>query len=302
MVIDNNSSDATAAKIELELNNFSVSARFIKNDKNRGFAGGHNQGLAETKTEFALLLNQDIYLAPDYFEKVVGFMEARPEAAAGQGILCRWEFPDNKTDKIDSSGLKVFKNRRVIDDGAGQRAGDFIKSDAPFEVFGLSGALPMFRLMALQKIAVQGEIFDEDFFCYKEDVDLAYRLRSAGYKSYIIPGSQAWHARTAPGQDNLQDEAAVKFRANKRPFINYHSYKNHFFVLIKNEYWQNLLIDFPRILWYEIKKLAYVLFFEQRTLATLWAALRLKPKMLRKHTAISKMRKITYKEMRKWFT
>ena len=281
LVIDNGSSDGTAAKIEAELASFSVSAKFIKNNKNLGFAGGHNQGLRVTGGELVLFLNQDIILAPDYFEKIVGFMETRPDAAAAQGVLCKWIFPDGKTDIVDSLGLRVFKNRRVV---------DITESDGVAEVFGLSGALPMFRRSALLAIKINDEIFDEDFFAYKEDVDLTYRLRLSGFKSFITDETNAWHDRTAAAD-----------RGRKSDFVNYHSYKNHLFVLIKNEFCANFWVDFPRIFWYEFRKFVYILLFERRTLRALPDFFRLLPKMVKKRKIIKAQRKISAREMRKWF-
>lgn len=281
LVINNGSSDGTAAKLESELVNFPMPARFIKNTENRGFAGGHNQGLAMTNGELVLFLNQDVYLAPDYFEKIVGFLDAHPEAAAVQGTLWRWDFPSVKTEKVDSLGLKVFKNRRVV---------DIVSGDISTEVFGLPGAVPMFRRFALEAVKIGNEIFDEDFFTYKEDIDLAYRLRIAGFRSFVMKDTNAWHDRTA-GAD----------RGRKSDFVNYHSYKNHLFVLIKNEFCANFWIDSPRIIWYELKKIIYILLFERKTLRALKDFFRLLPKMINKRKIIRAQRKISAKEIRKWF-
>lgn len=280
-MIDNGSSDGTVTKIENELPAFPVPARFIKNSKNVGFSAGHNRGFMETEGEFVMVLNQDFILAPDYLERVVSFMDACPEAAAAQGKLYRWDFPSAKTGQIDSLGLRVFKNRRVVDIDA---------DGATTEVFGLSGALPMFRRAALESIRVNGEIFDEDFFMYKEDVDLAYRLRLADLRSFIVGGARAWHDRTA-GAD----------RGRKSAFVNYHSYKNHLFALIKNEFCANFWLDFPRIFWYEFRKFMYILLFEWRTLPAVPEFFRLLPKMLGKRKIIKAQRKISSKEIRKWF-
>jgi len=280
-VLDNGSGDGTVAAIERELKDFSALARLIKNEINVGFAVGHNRALAMAESEYVLLLNQDIILAPDYLEKAVAFLEAHPEAAALQGKLFRWNFPSGRTETIDSLGLAVFKNRRVI---------DIVLDENADEVFGLSGAVPMFRRSALAAIKINGEIFDEDFFSYKEDIDLAYRLRIAGLRSFIIRDARAWH-----------DRAAAAERVRNSVFVNYHSYKNHLFVLVKNEYCKNLLIDFLPILWYEIKKFVYLLFCERNTLAALKDVFRLSLKMLGKRKIIKARRKLSAKQIREWF-
>ena len=76
------------------------------------------------------------------------------------------------------------------------------------EVFGNSGALVMYRMEALRDCimkysgAPDGECFDEDFFLYKEDVDLAWRLQLVGWKSLMDPGIIAYHVRSVSGSEN----------------------------------------------------------------------------------------------------
>ena len=82
LVIDNGSGDGTSEAIEKELQSFPAPARFVRNEKNLGFAHGHNQAVHATQGEYIQLLNQDMYLAQDYFEKIVAMMEEHPEAGA----------------------------------------------------------------------------------------------------------------------------------------------------------------------------------------------------------------------------
>ena len=67
--------------------------------------------------------------------------------------------------------------------------------DAIERVFAVSGAAMMIRCAVLPILAVDGEIFDEDFFIYHEDTDLAWRARNCGYSSLYVPGARATHVR-----------------------------------------------------------------------------------------------------------
>ncbi|MDO8599555.1 MAG: glycosyltransferase family 2 protein, partial [bacterium] len=248
IVIDNGSTDGTIEAIAHELATFDRPHRFIRNDENSGFAGGHNQAFALSETPFVQLLNQDIVLAPEYLERVLAAMETMPEAGAMQGVLLRWGFHavtagtgDGRTDTIDTLGLRVLRNRRVVEWMTGERIPDsrFQIPDSPFEVFGVSGALPMYRRAALTDVALDGEVFDRAFFSYKEDVDLAFRLCMTGWRAFIVRGARAWHDRTAAGPRELSDYATVDSRRTKSALVRYHSYKNHLFVLMKNEHLVN---------------------------------------------------------------
>jgi GT2 family glycosyltransferase len=212
--------------------------------------------------------------------------------------------------KVDTLGLKVLRNRRVVDKYS-QKKWDDIKGkvnlsyhtkNGMMEVFGLSGALAMYRRDALRLIELApGKIFDEDYISYKEDVDLAYRLRIAGYNSYILLDSVAYHSRSVGIPEKLRDSVAIANKCEQSLLVKYHSYKNHLATLYTNEYWQNFVLDLPWILWYEIKKFIYFLFFDRQVLKgtrELWKN-RAYLKIKRKN--IIKIRKISWRQMRKWW-
>ncbi|MBF8280892.1 MAG: putative Glycosyl transferase, family 2 [Candidatus Magasanikbacteria bacterium] len=313
-ILDNGSSDGMVAAIKDELSNFPAPHAFTERGENSGFAGGHNILIRSTlvdaaESTYMLLVNQDIILEPDYLEKLVSFMDEHKDVGAASGRLMKWDFPqllggaslaESKTDRVDTLGLRVFKNRRVIDD----RSGEVWRHDvaAPFEVFGVSGALPLYRTAAIKDISINGEFFDEDFFSYKEDVDVAWRLRSAGWRAFIVPDAVAYHDRSAAGPETDKDIDVIKNRRRKSSIANFFSYRNHLLTLIKNEYAANYCRDFFRINWYEAKKKLYLLFFEPRTFwIGSWQILKLLPKMWRKRKVVASKRRMAAKEIRKWF-
>ena len=379
LAIDNGSKDETADLMEKELQNLPVPARLVRNEKNLGFAGGHNQATREAcrpersegsrdsqdgrdsssrqggtqndnLPDYIQLLNQDMYLAPDYLERVVSMMDAHPEAGAGQGLLLKWDFskflisnfqfPINEslTDLIDTMGLKVMRNRRVVDWRTGEMfqfvisnevrnltpsMGQGVRSlgharddrEGTIEVFGVSGALPIYRRKAIEQVMYNGQtrptfaigkssvgqMFDEDFFMYKEDVDLAFRLRAAGWKAYVATEARAWHDRTAAGPWETSDRAALQNRRTKSAFINYHSYKNHLMVLLKNEHRANFAKDWPWILGYEFKKFVYLLFTDWATLKGLREVKRLWKRTMAKRRIIMENYKVKPEKIREWF-
>ena len=330
LAIDNNSQkDNTADLIEQELKNFTIPARLIRNKENNGFAGGHNQGVqmslrstgrpsaSQWGPEYIQLLNQDIYLAPDYFARVVAMMDAHPEAGAGQGLLLRWHNPtqpplnlrggeEGLSDVVDTMGLKVMRNRRVVDFRTGEDAEGLsfsIIKDSPLAVavFGVSGALPIYRRKAIEDIAFEGNMFDDEFGSYKEDVDLAFRLRSAGWKAYVATSACAWHDRTAAGPQEITDRAALHNRKGRPNYVNYYSYRNHLVVLLKNEHRANFAKDWPWILWYEFKKCVYLFFTDWGTLKGLQDINRRWPAIKAKRAYVMKHYKIRPGEMRKWY-
>ncbi|MEK7189943.1 MAG: glycosyltransferase family 2 protein, partial [Patescibacteria group bacterium] len=257
-----------------------------------------------TDGEYVLLLNQDMYLSPDCLEKLLNFLDSHHEAAAVSPRLMKWDFANGEfTNIIDTLGLKIFKNRRVMDWLAGEEWQENVipaKAEIQLEVFGISGALPMYRRAALETVSFSnGDFFDASYHSYKEDVDLAYRLASAGFKSYVLSDAVAYHDRAGVGPKTMNDAAALANKKTQSTWVKYHSYKNHLMTLYKNEYWQNFLLDFFWILWYEVKKFVYFLLLDRGVLIGLKEIWKMRKELKENRKWIIKKRKISWVEMRK---
>ncbi len=310
LIVDNDSQDGMVEKMKEELANFPVQYEIIKNTTNLGFAGGHNLAFKKTNDEYLLMLNQDMYLAPDCLEKVVRFLDDHPTVAAVSPRLMKWNFAQAEsnleksfTTQVDSLGLKVFRNRRVIEQYTQEDWAVLqpqLGKDSFVKVFGVSGALPIFRRSAVQGVLYQdGAIFDESYHSYKEDVDLAYRLVAHGDEARVLLDTYAHHDRSAAGPKESNDAAAAANKKTQSAWVKYHSYKNHLMTLYKNEYWQNCILDIPWILWYELKKFIYFLLLDRTVLAGLKEIWKLRKELKEKRIFIKKTRKLSWREMRK---
>lgn len=308
IVIDNASSDTTVAVLEQELANFPRPYRFIKNEQNVGFAPAHNKAIRGTEAPYFLLLNQDMFLSAECLEKMVIFLDTHPEAAAVSPRLMRWDFALAETDfeksltnRIDALGLKIFRNRRIIEQYT-QMSWDEVPGVAHQDilpVFGVSGAFPMFRRAAIEQVAFENDnMFDESYHSYKEDADLALRLCSQNFKSFVLTSVVAHHDRSGAGPRELDDAAAAKNKRAQSAWVKYHSYKNHLRTLYKNEYWQNVLLDFPWIFWYELKKFVYFLLFDRAVLRGLCEIWKNRRDLSAKRREITARRRISWRAMR----
>lgn len=271
LVIDNGSVDKTVDYLEKEWEGLKI----IKNQKNIGFASGHNHAIKLSKGEYILMLNQDIILAPDIFEQAIKFLDKNDKIGALQPKLYRWKFTSDKdvidqekTNIIDSVGLEVFKNFRIIEKGTGNE--DREEYDSVKEVFGVTGALPFFRRQALEDVKFKEEYLDDLFVSYKEDVDLSWRLKLRDWKIVYYPKTFAYHARGVESNKDFSNSQVSKNRKQKSDFANYNSYKNHLIMLIKNLTFKNMLKYGIFIGWYELKKFIYLILFEQKTLKGLF--------------------------------
>lgn len=316
LIIDNASQDNMVAQARetISKENPKFPVRIIRNEKNLGFSAGHNLGIKESRGELILCLNQDVILAPDFVEKAVDFFEKNNSGKIGalQPKLLRLDKEMRQTNIIDTTGLVALKNRRIIARGQGvPDKGQFEREE---EVFGADGAAPIYSRQALEDIKIsvadqrgksvsdqQSEYFDEDFFAYKEDVDLAWRLRLAGWKIFYIPESIAWHSRTAGDSFATNYFAIIKERLKINKFAKYTAFKNQRLMQIKNEQLSILFRHLPRFLIKEFASWVYVILFER----FIWAAIRdlfkQAPRALQKRKIIMRGRRVDAGEMGKWF-
>ncbi|MDD2757782.1 MAG: glycosyltransferase family 2 protein [Patescibacteria group bacterium] len=308
---DNKSTDGTVTAIQKELSDFSQPYRLEQSDVNLGFAPAHNKLIRATDSEYFLLLNQDMYLAPDCLEKMVKFLDEHPETAAVSPRLMKWNFSDIQnglagtfSPEVDAIGLKIFRHRRVVEwlTQATWPVKNLAEKNE-VEVFGVSGAFPLFRRSQVKEVFfADGAMFDESYHSYKEDVDLAYRLTARGFKSFVLLDSVAYHDRAGAGTKEAHDPAAARNKKNQSSWVKYHSYKNHLATLYKNEYGQNLALDFLWILWYELKKFVYFLLFDRAVLAGLKEIWRARIDLKNKRAQIKKLRQINWRAMRRWWS
>ena len=277
-VLDNASTDGTInalSRFDLDL---------IRSQSNTGFARAHNDLIRSYPAEFVLVLNPDAVLMPEFLERIVGALESRPDAASATGKLLRF---DGKT--LDSTGIVMLRSQRHLDRGADEPdRGQFEK---PEDVFGPSGAAALYRLKALQDVAIDGQFFDEDFFAYREDADLAWRCRLMGWTSIYVPSAVALHRRRVTPERRSQLSA----------LINYHSVKNRFLLRLNNMTRSLYLRDFLRISTRDAAVVGYVLVREWTSIGALLYVIRNFPRLWKKRRAIQSRKRIEGPEVDRWF-
>lgn len=252
LVIDNVSHDLTVERVQQVMDQEGGQRiELIRNSVNTGFAPAHNQGMRLTHSDYVLVLNPDVELAPTYIERLVQVMEAHSDVGAATGRLLLKSSPDT----IDSTGLAMNGIWRAFDRGMGEPASLWEHSG---EVFGVSGAAALYKREMIKSIQLSGEFFDEDFFAYKEDVDVAWRASLLGWKAYYCAGALAYHERGwKPGSRKAQPL-----------FIRRYSYINRYKMIYKNLTGSHWLKHLPQLLAYELASNGYMLLREPGVLGS----------------------------------
>ncbi len=312
---DNNSTDNTVALVERTLQNNAriTNITVTKSTANIGFARAHNAMIAQSPADFILCLNSDAVLQKNYVAQALkNFSD--PTVGAVQGKLLRYNFavgkPVMRDDQhiIDTTGLVMKINRSAYNRGANQEdRGQFGKKE---EVFGADGAAPFYRRGALEdaKISLDGksEYFDEDFYIYKEDVDLSWRLRIFGWQTTYDPQCVGFHGRSAGdlmvGKKNIiaDTKKLLAHRSAMSGLSKSYSFKNQRLMQIKNDYGPLMLLDIFPIALREFAGNAYALIYEQYFFSAWHDIIRLTPRMLRKRALIMRHKKSSIAAMAKW--
>lgn len=205
--MDNGSSDGSAAKVD-GLPGVTVNYLGI----NLGFATANNRALVLCDTEFVVLLNPDAFAEPEWLERLLGAAVKYPDVAAFgslQLIYGSEYLIDGTGDCYHFSGL-VWRNRH----GKTLTNSDLISG----EIFAPCAAAAMYRCHAL--LGIGG--FDEDFFCYVEDVDLGFRLRLMGHKAMHVADAVVHHVGSASTGGQHSE------------FSIYHGHRNLVWAFVKN--------------------------------------------------------------------
>ena len=267
--IDNGSSDGTPELLR-SLTEDRPAARLELSSTNLGFAAAHNRSIVAAEAEYVCLLNQDVVLDPAYLRRATSAFQG-PRVGAVQGKVYRLNRDLPRSHAIDSAGLEIARNRRVTSRGQGH-AGPSAFEDAE-EVFGVDGACPVYRRAALLDARVprdgRWEILDEDFWMYKEDVDLAWRLVLFGWEARYEPRAVAWHARSAGGSEARSAIAVMAHRRRIPSWIKRLSWRNQGFMQLKNETGPEVLRDLPAIAVHQVAAFAYLVVSDPRNLSAI---------------------------------
>ncbi|MFO0689649.1 MAG: glycosyltransferase family 2 protein [Myxococcota bacterium] len=233
-------------------------------------AEGRTDGrAAAAPIEFVLVLNPDVELAPDFAAQILAEVERRPDVALASGKLLR---PGGRL--IDSAGIERRRSRRFHDRGSEEP--DDGRYDRVETVFAVSGAALWLRRSALASLALDGELFDEDFFTYHEDTDLAWRAGRLGMRCLYVPAARAIHVRGWRRGGRTRVAEAIRR----------HSFKNRYLELIKNESPLALLRDLPFVLPVELARLGLAVFGDRALLGAYREAFRLAGRAFRKRAVL----------------
>jgi GT2 family glycosyltransferase len=244
VITDNASTDGSR---EWLLENAST-CELLLNKRNEGYAAGHNRAFRDAATTYVMALNCDVTLDPGYFSAMLEVMSARPEAGSACGRISLGRH--GGVNRIDSTGLFPDRFRRFRDRDHGMP--DTGQRQEIEFVFGVSGSSALYRRAMLDDVAQAGMYFDEAFFAYCEDADLAWRAQKAGWKAVYVPGATGVHSH----EENTRARSAS--RGADAEFRQMLLIRNRHLCFLKNDSPAELARDVPWVVGYDAALMAYL--------------------------------------------
>ena len=204
--VDNSSKDKS---VELVKDKY-PEVKIIEPGYNTGFARGNNIGIQEAlkdpDVKYIALLNTDARLRPEWTQKIVDFAALKPKGALYQGTTL--DYYDNTI--IDSTHIYVSYNGQATQ---GNWRYYYQQELGPKKVFGVNAAACLISRRFIEEQPFD-DLFDEKFFMYLEDVDLAARATVLGWDNYLVPEARALHMGSASSGKNPGFSLYMTFRNN----------------------------------------------------------------------------------------
>lgn len=189
-LIDNNSSDGSAQYVEKHY----PYVKLIKSSKNNGFARGNNilitKALQDSDVSYFAFINTDARLDKEWTTELVKKAKSNPKTASLQGLTL--DYFDHAI--VDSHHIYIAKNLQATQYGYKQR----VDQDEYYtcEVQGVNAAAAIITRKFIEE-QPEKNLFDESFFMYLEDVDVALRAEIMGWKNYFVSTAKAYHMGSA---------------------------------------------------------------------------------------------------------
>jgi len=205
--------------------------RFIRSEKNLGFAGGNNLGIRETNAEYLFLVNNDTEFSAGLIEKLVAVLDSSPQVGAISPKILYF----NQPDIIQYAGFTKMNMYTGRNHCIGQMEHDLGQYDNTTGPTGfVHGAAMMIRKEAVNKTGLMPELF----FLYYEEMDWCEKIRKAGFEVWIEPKAKIYHKESmSVGKKSLLKEYfmcrnRILFIRRNAPWLSRIIFYFHFMILV----------------------------------------------------------------------
>lgn len=206
-VIDNASNDGSVFWLQMNYPEIEL----IVLDKNYGYAGGYNKGIAKISEPIVCCLNSDVEVTPNWLNSILALFDSDKNIVAVQPKIkdynrkTHFEYAGAAGGYIDAFGYPFCRGR--IFEKIEEDYGQYNKN---YPIFWASGACFFVKKEAFEKTGG----FDERFFAHQEEIDLCWRFQNDGHQIYYCGESEVFHLGGATLSNSNPQKTYLNFRNN----------------------------------------------------------------------------------------
>ncbi|MBR4447707.1 glycosyltransferase family 2 protein [Methanobrevibacter sp.] len=207
IIVDNGSTDNSKEYIKNSSFNFPVI--LIENEENLGFSPAVNQGISQAKYEYIFSLNNDTEIKKGSIKALVDLISSDNNIFSLQAKMLQYNNKDLIDDVGDEYNLLAWTKKT----GENHNSNEYTEV---CEIFSACAGAAMYKKSLLNEIGM----FDNNFFAYMEDVDLAIRSRINGYRNLLCPDAIVYHIGSATSGSRY-NEFKVRLAARNNVWVVY---------------------------------------------------------------------------------
>lgn len=207
IIVDNGSNDKS--KEYIKSNSFNFPVVLIENSENMGFSPAVNQGIQQAKNEFVFSLNNDTEVRKGSIKALVDLISSSEDIFSVQAKMLQYKNKELIDDVGDEYNLLAWTKKT----GENHKSSEYGEVK---EIFSSCAGAAMYKKSVLNEIGM----FDDNFFAYMEDVDLAIRSRINGYRNLLCPDAIVYHIGSATSGSRY-NEFKVRLAARNNVWVVY---------------------------------------------------------------------------------
>ncbi len=206
VVVDNGSTDGSCEHI---MNKYASKVKVIELGENTGFANAVNVGIRSTDSQYVFLLNNDAFCERNVLERLVKLMDNKRKLFSAQAKMLKTKEPYD----IDDCGDLYCALGWAFSPGRDKENIHFSTRES---VTSACAGAAIYRRDYLDTVG----LFDEEHFCYLEDIDIGYRARLKGYANVMEPTAVVYHVGSS-SSGSRYNEFKVELTAGNNIYLIY---------------------------------------------------------------------------------
>ena len=207
IIVDNGSTDGSLDY--LKSNSFDFPLVLIENKENVGFSPAVNQGIRKDKNNLIFSINNDTEIKKGSIKSLIDLITSSDDIFSVQAKMLQYTNKNLIDDVGDEYNLLAW-TKKV---GENHESSEYNEVK---DIFSSCAGAAMYNKSILDEIG----LFDDNFFAYMEDVDLAIRSKINGYRNLLCPNAIVYHIGSATSGSRY-NEFKVKLAARNNVWVVY---------------------------------------------------------------------------------